>query len=425
MKSLILGILFAVLVTISVQAQPEAQIKELPRMPRGMTTVKIKQHVIEPANTIEAEADNDIVEREETLTTQTRRNAKMKPRLDVNKFGEAIHAKLKNQVTGYVLEVRQNGTPIYGLVWKDAQTTSDKNKNWSNTVKMHIASVSKFLTAVGMVHVLDKKGISYDAKIIDYLPTYWNKGNNIDDITFRQLLTQTSGFGGSSSKSNYTFMKQRVANGVDGVGEYDYENMNFGLMRILIPIINGDINKNHSFYPSNDINNVAWDAVTINFYQEYMQNNVFTPAGVSNAGFSSIPFAGTDALAYNFPALNKKGWDSGDLSTMAGGAGWRLSIKDLLNVMNHVRRKNTIITAQKAQYMLDNHFGIDQTTNTDAGALYNKNGRWHNGDRTEQSVAFFLPNNMEVVVFVNSPIGTNAASLRGTVKDAFIASLIE
>jgi len=32
---------------------------------------------------------------------------------------------------------------------------------------MHLASVSKYLTAVGLVKALDAKGISYDAKIID------------------------------------------------------------------------------------------------------------------------------------------------------------------------------------------------------------------------------------------------------------------
>ena len=34
--------------------------------------------------------------------------------------------------------------------------------------------------------------------------------------------------------------------------------------------------------------------------------------------------------------------------------------KELLSVMNHVRRKGTIVDASKAQYILDNSFGIDQ-----------------------------------------------------------------
>ena len=98
--------------------------------------------------------------------------------------------------------------------------------------------------------------------------------------------------------------------------------------------------------------------------------------------------------------------------------------------MDHVRRKNTIIPAQKAQYMLDNNFGIDQIIDTPAGKIYNKNGAWgsycdanNKNCKTEQSVIYFLPNGMELVVFVNSPIGSEGFSLRGIVKDAFVNSL--
>src|SRR5262249_32302969 len=122
-------------------------------------------------------------------------------------------------------------------------------KGWTSDTRMHVASVSKFLTAVGMVRTLHKKGISPDARIVDHLPAYWKKGKNIDRITFRHLLTHTSGFSTGGSASHYTFMKGKVAEGVARVGDYDYENMNFGLCRILIPIINGDVSRTARFFP--------------------------------------------------------------------------------------------------------------------------------------------------------------------------------
>ena len=94
-----------------------------------------------------------------------------------------------------------------------------------------------------------------------------------------------------------------------------------------------------------------------------------------------------DALAYMFPWQITSGWNSGNLNTVAGGAGWRLSMKELLSVMNHVRRKGEIVMATKAQYMLDHYFGIDMMTPTAAGKLYNKNGAWGTGDYV---VAFHL-----------------------------------
>jgi hypothetical protein len=156
-----------------------------------------------------------------------------------------------------------------------------------------------------------------------------------------------------------------------------------------------------------------------------MQANVFNPAGVANVQFAPI-LGGQNALAYRFPHANVPGWNSGNLAAVAGGAGWRLSTKELLNVMNHMRRKNTIIPAAKAQLLLDSRFGIDQVIDTPAGKLYNKNGAWGTGDKkTEQCVAYFFPHGMEVVVFVNSPISAQDPpfSLRGLVKDAFINNL--
>ena len=40
---------------------------------------------------------------------------------------------------------------------------------------MHLASVSKFLTAAGTVHLLDAKSVAYDTPIVNYLPGYWSR----------------------------------------------------------------------------------------------------------------------------------------------------------------------------------------------------------------------------------------------------------
>jgi CubicO group peptidase (beta-lactamase class C family) len=405
--------------------EPTTQQLKLQNLPAGLTEATVKAHVIAPAHVRDIQIEKvdpalEVIYKiqpviQDFKPTQT-------PKVDIGAFGTVVHTILKDSVTGYILQVRQNGNLVYNLIWNWAQTPADLGQGWTEDTRMHVASVSKFLTAVGLVKVLDSKNISYDAAIVDYLPTYWSKGNNISKITFRHLLTHTSGFATGSSASDYVFMKSKVAGGVSNVGSYDYENMNFGLCRILIPIINGNVSKGTQFFPIPAVNDQAWDAVTLYHYRNYMQTNVFTPAGVNNVGFEPIP-GGKNALAYTFPHNNQKGWNSGNLASVAGGAGWRLSTKELLNVMNHARRKNTIISASKAQYMLDNSFGIDQRLNTAAGRVYNKNGAWGNQFGTEQCVAYFLPQEMELVVFVNSPIGTSNFSLRNIVYEAFINSL--
>jgi CubicO group peptidase (beta-lactamase class C family) len=393
-----------------------------PRAAGTVTVAQARAHVFAPPHVKRIHIEEVDPKREVRYRMPARR-AKLRARgaLDLGAMGLAIWKALKDNVSGYILHVRQNGALVHVGVWNWAQTPADLAMGWTENTRMHLASVSKFLTAVGTVKLLDAKGISYGTPIINYLPTYWAKGANINKITFRHLLTHTSGFSTGGSATDYLTMKARVAAGVPGVGSYDYENMNFGLCRILIPIINGNIAKSATFSISSLID-AFWDLSTTNAYKSYMQARVFTPSGVANADFAPQPLLPA-ALAYPFPFGSTHGWNSGDLRTVAGGAGWRLSIKELLNVMNHVRRKGTIVSAQKAQYMLDNRFGIDQVIATVAGNLYNKNGAWTSGGRTEQCVAYFLPQGMELALLVNSPIGSSGFSLRTIVKDAYVNSL--
>jgi hypothetical protein len=134
----------------------------------------------------------------------------------------------------------------------------------------------------------------------------------------------------------------------------------------------------------------------------YVADWVFGPAGVAGPDLTHDP---ADALAYAYP-VSMNGWDSGDLTSMAGGAGWHMSVDELLAVMASFRRGGSIVSTAQAQAMLDQGFGIDWTEPTPLGTYYAKNGFWYNGSgQMEQGVAFFLPQNMELVVLVNSPVG--------------------
>jgi CubicO group peptidase (beta-lactamase class C family) len=415
----------------SPETQPGAS--QISNLPEGMTEDEVRAHVMAPPHVRDVEVEEvdpasearyDIEPAGTTVASDLDISAFGTPTLNLGTFGLKIHKALKDSTAGYMLQVRQNGVLVHTGVWNWAQTPTDLGQGWSEATRMHVASVSKFLTAVALVKALDAKGISYNAQIIGYLPQYWTKGPNIGQITFRHLLTHTSGLSANNSATDYAYMKSKVAAGVSSVGTGAYANMNFGLMRILIPIINGSVSRFAKYSDYSSLNDLTWDAVTIKSYKQYMQDKVFTPAGVVAAGFAPTYYY-KNALAYKSSyALNvEPGWNSGDLTTVAGPAGWRLSTKELLNVMNHVRRKNTIISAAKAQYMLDNYFGIDQVISTPAGKIYNKNGGWGKYGRKEQCVAYFLPNGMELALLVDSPIGFGDRSLRTLVKDAFVASL--
>jgi hypothetical protein len=115
-------------------------------------------------------------------------------------------------------------------------------------------------------------------------------------------------------------------------------------------------------------------------------------------------------------------------------------VDQALNVMGEFRRGRSILTPEAAQSMLDNGFGVDPFVIpppgvrippgllTPAGELYCKNGRWYDAQTNpheEQSLAYFLPQDMELVVLVNSPVRTDGGEefLRDAVTQVYLNNL--
>jgi hypothetical protein len=214
-------------------------------------------------------------------------------------------------------------------------------------------------------------------------------------------------------------MKSQVAIGVTSanLGVYSYQNMNFSICRILIPVMNGTILANTTFPPPFQDN--IWDFITLSAYAAYAEEHLFKPAGISGPTFTHPD---PDALAYAFPP--GAGWNSGDLTADAGGTSWHMSVDELLDVMGCFRRQGSIMSPAAAQTMLDDGFGIDVIESTQLGTLYNKNGLWRSGAmQTEQSLAYFLPRDMELVVLANSPIGAADKFFRDLVAGIYLDNI--
>ena len=351
-----------------------------------------------------------------------------RPSLDVDGFFDELDAKLRASVAGFTMQLRRDGSPIRSKSWQWAKRPNDNSLPWKNTQSMHIASISKLITAMAMVKLLDEKKIPHDARIADYLPARWAAGPNVEKITFANLLTHKSGFqwrendSGSGaicediSYSDYGFMKSRVAKGVSSLGHFCYANMNFGLQRILIPIINGDIDRAAA------LSDQEWDDKTFDAYRRYMTRTIFTPAHVTKA---TLVRPSNNALAYNVPPT-AAGWNTGKLACLAGAAGWNMSVEDVLDIMGTFRRGDTIMSAAAAQEMLNDGFGIDGITPVRNGNLYSKTGYWYRTARDsndvyqmEQSLAVFLPDGMELAIFANSRVAPPGLLLISVVRSVY------
>jgi CubicO group peptidase (beta-lactamase class C family) len=357
------------------------------------------------------------------LVAAKKLNLGPKPKLDVGAFGTALHAVFKDSVRGYAMQLRKDGQPVYTLIWDAARTPSQGNKGWTLDTKMHVASVSKLITAIVAVKMLDERGLSFDTKIGPYLPNYWSKGANSADITFRKLLTHTAGF--VTPHGDYGSFKGQIAAGVAANPQGLYTNGAFSIVRVLNATMTGAVPASWEV-PLADVGNYKdqiWDMLTTDAFAAYADAKVFAPSGVSGVVTTKTS---SSALAYS-TKTDAQGADSGDLATQLGGAGFRVSVNDILNVMHTFRRAGTIVSKTKAKQALDASLGIDVIEETPAGKIYFKNGWWGwnqegNFFHVEQAVAFFLPEEMELVMLVNSNIG-NDVSLANTVRNLYVNSL--
>jgi CubicO group peptidase (beta-lactamase class C family) len=305
----------------------------------------------------------------------------------------------------------------------DAQRPGEGDRRWHSDVRMHVASVSKLVTAMAMTRLLDDYGISPDAPILPYLPHYWGRGADVDKVTFAHLMNHTSGFfNPGDDDSSYGVLKAQIARGMFLIGQYRYQNTNFSMLRVLLATINGDVPANTWLAgQSEDDNDSLWEHLTIEAYRRYLNDVVLGPSGVVGP---TLTHPGDGALAYTFPPV-AAGWNSGDRSATGGGDGWHMSANDLVWLMRQFHRGSTVVRPALADQMLNRGFGFDWVEKTPAGTIYGKNGRWSNGaNQLEQSTVFFLPHGQYVVVLANSPITAADQSLIKLVRDAFVAHLV-
>lgn len=195
-------------------------IKQLRRLPRGVTETTLGKHQIEPAHTLDIQVEETDPAREVDPPSDPPKIVRPKnPKFDLSQFeAELVQYLEQNAGAGYAVQINQNGTPIYFKAAKYAQTPTDLNKMWSGNTRMHVASVSKLLTSMALIRALNKKNISYEQKILNYLPAYWDKGQNTGKITFKDLLQHHSGLLVGKVETSYKTMKTAIQRGVAGSG---------------------------------------------------------------------------------------------------------------------------------------------------------------------------------------------------------------
>jgi hypothetical protein len=151
---------------------------------------------------------------------------------------------------------------------------------------------------------------------------------------------------------------------------------------------------------------VLWDASSIAEYIRYVRLNVLLPSFAQ----ADLTPAANDSLAYSLD-LTKHG-AAMNARVSAGTAGWWLSADEVVNIMNTFWQSNAIVPqtvarrALEAGLVCEAPWGFQMHRGTTD--CFMKGGYWSDGEkRTNQCVAVFAPQNVEIAVFVNSPIPNN------------------
>ena len=313
-----------------------------------------------------------------------------------------ICGTLANHVVGYSCEVG-GMAPQYGGL---ARTATDTPQTpMTPDLVTNIASVSKTMTATAILQILAKDGLTIETKISKYLYPDWVQGPNVNQITFHELLTHSAGFSQLPNNAcgndiTYSALEGIVAGGVtsSNIGQPEYGNCNFALLRELMPALLGQ--------PLTNLPNGAQRAqASSNLYISYVNANVFQPVSVPVSACK--PPSGTNyILSYPYPAGTTAGDSWGDWSLMCGSGGWVISGDDIFRVVNDLATGNTLLTSAEKQQMFSDCLGWDCAVRSDCPSPYVcKNGDLTNGNGINVwTYAGVLKCNVPVVVVVNSPL---------------------
>jgi CubicO group peptidase (beta-lactamase class C family) len=338
-------------------------------------------------------------------TARSRSASEAAQRSFFSAFADSLEKGLDKTQYGYSIAIYSGSELVLnrsaGQRSKDVDT--DGAQPFTNTTRIHIASLSKTITSMATLELLQEKGITLADSVYKYLPPHWSFSSTFKTITFHQLLTHTSGLRHTDGSCNnadantYSSLRTLAERPIEPSKTYCYQNANFGLLRIVLPAING------LAFSGNDKQD---DASTQQGYEQLVQRLVFDKSGIANALCEWQPGY---ALLYDYPYTGRQGFNAGKLTGRAGGLGWYLTANELAKVLSHLSTPadESILPNNWKDSLLQKGYGCYATATT-KGTAYWHDGIWHwspNGQVPQgmRSLWMKLPyQNLTVVLLVNA-----------------------
>jgi CubicO group peptidase (beta-lactamase class C family) len=333
---------------------------------------------------------------------------------DIRRFEDNIINAMAGEAVGYALSITfkgqtYNGGHADGL----ARTAADAPMTDQSPNKdMHVASVSKTVTAIVVLHVLEELGLTPDEPVAPYLPSDWMLGAGFADLKFRHFMRHETGFGQQEvSGSSYESLRALVAEEVVD-SSFNYDNDNFALLRVAMAGLLGVDVVDHP--------DVAPDALTSALFllqSHFLYNSI----GVTVDCKATDP---NPTIQYKFPDTGAAGYEEPDRSLTCGGVGWFINANELAGVMSTLRNSEQLMSAQMRARMQDEFLGLESPLNGypgttgDFGVYFLHGGEWNHGPGNLRACVIAFPIVVEAALLINSQLGTVASKCE-VLRDAF------
>jgi len=341
---------------------------------------------------------------------------------DLDLFEQNIRTALTDKTVGFSYSISQNGQQkkrgAGGAAVASWDTRTGQAIPHAYNKRQDLASCSKTFTALALLRLLQDKGISEKALLINYLPSFWKSPAwSFNDISFEMLLRHESGM--LPSGLDYFSLKSKVEGG--GIylhGSYDYQNVNYAFLRIAIAYLShsSDLKtlENKFIATPTEANEKALETAINNYYIEQVNQKVFAPCGIAYT-YPKPDGEINPTMNYNFTTTDP-GWNKGDMTRYAGSAGWRLSSEEQNKILAHLKYTNEILNTNWKKKMNDRALGWSGTPDVKGGKAYYHGGYFEDKyspnnaadpkGRGCYTIHVLFPNNIEAAVQVNSLKGT-------------------
>lgn len=314
------------------------------------------------------------------------------PPHDFSRFAAIIHRQLAGHIEGgYAFAVTHGGAIVASDTFGWARTPSERERpgmKWTLDTSMALASVSKTITAVSLLHLWDEKAHAFSLDdpfwpLVERL--FPDARPDVRTITIRQLLMHRSGISNVNDAQSVADLRVLLRQPLEFTpgSRFAYHNNNYLILRYVL------------------------EQIAHAGYTPYIEQHVLNPMGITKMDTRAphpLQVSGYLKLGERGPSYPFD-WDR---TSSAGAAGWYGSVRELSTFLLHVHDGRTLSDVAWKEMWKD-ALGWDRQSPLSKGGDFGWNSAQGSGEM-HSGIAIY-PDDVQAVLLVNcaTPVGPGAA----------------